>query len=299
MRAERPYVDRPITDLDRAALAARAAAQVWGLPAPNLMRRGMNALFECGSVVLRVGNATAAPSLSHELVAMLIEHGVPTVRPIDGLAGSFHDRAVTAWGRVAPRPDPIEWSVVGASVRQVHELPLSLVPVGYPIPDPTGFPWWDFDTMLRELGPELDHAARRGLEDAVAMHAPKLESIQEGAVLCHGDVHPGNVLVTDDDPLLIDWDLLCSAHPAWDHAMLTTYVERWGGEPGTYEAFADGYGRSFADDGLTLAIGTLRNVAATLMRVRAGLAQPAALEEAERRLRYWRGDPDAPVWRAQ
>jgi hypothetical protein len=43
----------------------------------------------------------------------------------------------------------------------------------------------------------------------------------------------------------------------------------------------------------------LRNVAATLMRVRAGRHDPAVRQEAERRLRYWRGDPDAPQWRAQ
>jgi hypothetical protein len=35
------------------------------------------------------------------------------------------------------------------------------------------------------------------------------------------------------------------------------------------------------------------------MRVRAGLHDPAAMPEARRRLAYWRGDPDAPTWRAQ
>jgi hypothetical protein len=35
------------------------------------------------------------------------------------------------------------------------------------------------------------------------------------------------------------------------------------------------------------------------MRVRAGRADPVAKAEADRRLRYWRGDPDAPTWQAQ
>ncbi len=299
MEADRPYVDRPVTDLDAAARAARQAAEAWGLTAPNLMRSGMNALFECGSVVLRVGNATAAASLSHDLVTMLLEQGLPTVPPVSGLAGTFDDRTVSAWRRVAPRSDAVDWTVVGASVRRLHELPLSLVPDGYPVPDPTGFPWWGFHGLLRELGAELDPAARTGLERAVDEHLPLLASIPRGAVLCHGDVHPGNVLVADTGPLLIDWDLLCVANPAWDHAMLTTYAERWGGPAGTYEAFAEGYGRSFADDPLTRAVGVLRNVAATLLRVRACLTQPAARDEAERRLRFWRGDPDAPLWCAQ
>ena len=47
------------------------------------------------------------------------------------------------------------------------------------------------------------------------------------------------------------------------------------------------------------AIAELRLVAATLMRLRAGRHDPAAMPEAQRRLAYWRGDPDAPTWRAQ
>jgi hypothetical protein len=99
--------------------------------------------------------------------------------------------------------------------------------------------------------------------------------------------------------LLIDWDLLCIANAAWDHAMLTVYAERWGGDPAAYPAFAEGYGTNLADDPVTVAVADLRNVAATLMRVRAGRSNEAARVEAERRLRYWRGDPDAPVWSAQ
>jgi hypothetical protein len=52
-------------------------------------------------------------------------------------------------------------------------------------------------------------------------------------------------------------------------------------------------------DGQAEAIAELRLVAATLMRVLAGRRDPAARAEAERRLRYWRGEPDAPQWTAQ
>jgi hypothetical protein len=46
-------------------------------------------------------------------------------------------------------------------------------------------------------------------------------------------------------------------------------------------------------------IAELRLVAATLMRVRAARSNPSAKEEAELRLRFWRGDIDAPQWHAQ
>lgn len=299
MSGRRPYVDRPVTDLVAAERAATEAARAWGLPAPTLMRRGMNALFAADSVVIRVGNATAPARLAHELVSSLLEHGIPTLHPVPGLVGSFEDRTVSGWERLEPADAPIAWEQVGRSVRAVHELPVSVVPPGYPTPDPTWFPWWDFDQMLAELGPVIDERALAGLARCVATNVPLLEGVRSATVLCHGDVHPGNVVVTGAGPLLIDWDLLCIANPAWDHAMLITYAERWGGPPGTYEAFARGYGRSFVDDPLTLALAELRNVAATLMRVRAGSAEPTARHEAERRLRYWRGDPDAPIWRAQ
>jgi hypothetical protein len=66
-----------------------------------------------------------------------------------------------------------------------------------------------------------------------------------------------------------------------------------------YPAFAAGYGESLVDDETTLAFAELRNVAATLMRVRAARTNPEACAEAERRLKFWRNDPDAPPWQAQ
>jgi hypothetical protein len=110
-------------------------------------------------------------------------------------------------------------------------------------------------------------------------------------------------MMTDHGPVLIDWDLLCWAPPGWDHGPMLTWAQRWNGPSvstaGEYEAFADGYGRSLVDDPAARAFSDLRLVAATLMRVAAGMADPAAMPEAQLRLRYWRGEPDAPPWTAQ
>ena len=116
-------------------------------------------------------------------------------------------------------------------------------------------------------------------------------------VVCHGDVHPGNVAMTPSGPVLLDWDLLCSGPPGWDHAALLG-AHRWGYPATWYDDFATGYGRSLADDPRTKAIAELRLVAATLMRLRAGRADPAAMPEAQHRLAYWRGDPHAGHWHA-
>ena len=288
-----------MTEIDAADMAATHAAAAWALEPAVLIRRGMNALYTCGDVVLRVGHATAPAHLAHQLVAVMRSHGVATVSPIDGLAGEFDGVSVTAWKRVPTAVTPVDWAAIGDAVRRVHELAANDVPAGYPIPSPEVFPWWDFESLLGQASDVLDDSARRGLEAAVERHRGWQQAIRADAVVCHGDVHPGNVLMSGDRPLLIDWDLLCTANRGWDHAMLTSYADRWGGDPDVYPAFADGYGANLETDGVTIAIAELRNVAATLMRVRAGRSIPAARDEAERRLRYWRGEPDPPTWRAQ
>lgn len=295
----RPFVDRPVVDLGAAAGAAAVAARRWALDEPVPLRTGMNALFRTGAVVLRVGHATAPPALAHELATRLIAAGLPVVPPLAGWAESVNGFAVTAWRHVEPSEAEIDWREVGRIVRRVHSLSGLVVPAGYPTPDPTGFPWWQFDELVEELTDDIDPSAVAGLRRAIEHFAPALAEVRKGRTVCHGDVHPGNVMMTDAGPLLIDWDLLCCSIPQWDHAMLLTYSSRWGGAPGVYERFASGYGDSFAGDRLAGALAELRNVAATLMRVRAGRSDPAARVEAERRLRYWRDDPEAPTWRAQ
>ena len=299
MPADRPFVDRAMSEDHLADQAVAHAVEAWGLPPASLLRTGMNALYACGDVVLRVGHSTAPAHLAHDLADVMQAHGVPTVTPLTGLALDVDGVAVTAWRRVADIEAPTDWAVVGAAVRRVHEIGRDEIPAGYPVPSPTDFPWWDFDSLLAEVSDLLDDRSRRGLRSVIGRDDGWRTAVRAGTVICHGDVHPGNVLVSPTGPLLIDWDLLCRASPAWDHAMLTTYAERWGGDPHVYPAFAEGYGVDLADDELTRTLAELRNVAATLMRVRAGRTNPAARDEAERRLRFWRGDPDAPIWNAQ
>jgi Ser/Thr protein kinase RdoA (MazF antagonist) len=262
------------------------------------LRVGMNALFRAGDVIVRVGRPSAPPHLAIELAHRLRGHGISASTP--ATADVFVDGglAATCWEPLVDGGDPIDWRAVGAIVRRVHALARADLPDGYPVPPPTAFPWWDFEALRADVGGEIDAAARAGLEQAIARNSA-WRRLDGAHVVCHGDVHPGNVMMTADGPVLIDWDLMCTAPAGWDHAMPLTLAERWGGDAGAYSAFADGYGQSFADDVTTRRFAELRNVAATLMRVRAGRTDPLARAEAERRLRYWRGESDAPMWHAQ
>jgi thiamine kinase-like enzyme len=152
--------------------------------------------------------------------------------------------------------------------------------------------------VLAEVEDLLDQEARVGLLAAIVRHGDWRAQVAD-RVVCHGDVHPGNIIQTSEGPVLLDWDLSCLAPAAWDHAMLLTWASVWGGELGAYERFAEGYGRSLAQDPLAESLAVMRNVTATLMRLKAGRTNPAAADEAQRRLRHWRGDPAAPIWSAQ
>jgi hypothetical protein len=293
----RPFVDRPITDIAAASNLAVEAAAHWELSEPVLLRSGMNAIYRSGGVVLRISEPSAPASASLKLAERLLEAGLRVTRPVRTDTFGSAGLHATAWEHINATGGPIDWCAVGAMVRTVHALDANDLPSEYPLPLPVDFPWWDFDTLLAQIGGELDDEARRGIEQAVERWPDWANPA--GAVVCHGDVHPGNVIMSADGPVLIDWDLMCLAPPGWDHAPLMTLAEQWGGEPGVYEAYADGYGASLRTQPTAEAFAELRLVAATLMRVRAGMRNDAAMPEAQRRLAHWRGESDAPAWQAQ
>ena len=297
----RAFVDRPLGDPVVAANAARIAAAHWGLGTPDLIRIGMNAVFAAGPCVLRVSRPSAPGEAALALHETLHSSGVPVPRPARADVVTVADVVVTCWERVVPVAEKVDWRELGDIVRRVHSIAPDALPVDYPLASPRDLPWWDFTSLLADTADLLDAPARAGIDAALERRAGWEQWEGDGAdlVACHGDVHPGNVVMSVDGPVLMDWDLLSSAPAGWDHAPLMTWTERWGGAPGIYEAFADGYGRSFRDDPIAEGYAELRLLAATLIRLRAGRSDLAARDEAERRLAYWRGEARAPAWTAQ
>lgn len=296
-RTVRPFVDRPITDIAAATDLAQHAAATWDLPQPELLRSGMNAIFVADDAVIRVGAPSAPAATSMKLATALASHDIRVTTPLRHDAISAGPLAATCWEHIVSTGESIDWTGVGEMVRRVHQLGVADVPDGYPTPRPTDFPWWNFRALLDEVGDLLDRPARDGIETAIDRWPNWAD--RTGAVVCHGDVHPGNVVMSVAGPVLIDWDLLCLAPPGWDHAPMMTWAQRWGGDADDYDRLAAGYGADLRGDRAADAFAELRLVAATLMRLKAGRANPAAMPEAQRRLAYWRGESDAPAWQAQ
>ena len=121
---------------------------------------------------------------------------------------------------------------------------------------------------------------------------------REKLVVCHGDVHPQNVLMSGDDVVIFDWDGICFGPAAFDHAALMTWEERWGGAPRAYEDFARGYGADLRQSPLAQELAELRLLAPTINLIINGARNPSYAAEAKARMRFWLGDPAAPTWTA-
>jgi Ser/Thr protein kinase RdoA (MazF antagonist) len=294
-RVPRPFVDGPPGSIDDTTALARAAAARWGLAEPQLARVSMNAIYTAGPVVLRVSRPTAPAAAAIALAEVLAAHDIRVPAPARDDVVERDGLMVTAWQRLIPVDEPTDWADVGRMVARVHDLGPAMIPADYPVPPCEAFPWWDLDGLLDELRADIDEGALAGLTAAVERNRGWATGVER--VVCHGDVHPGNVVMSAVGPVLLDWDLLCRGPRGWDHAMLLR-LPRWGWPASWYDDFADGYGCSLADEPVTNAIAELRLVAATLMRLRAGRSDPAAMPEAQRRLHHWRGDPDAPPFTA-
>jgi hypothetical protein len=297
--ADAPFVNQPPADLTTATRCAEVAAAAWSLPTPTLLRMSMNAIFRAGDVIIRVGRPSVPGTQAVALRRLLVDAGLRVPRLL-------HDEVITHDGHsafaigVIDEVGDVDWHEVGTMVRRLHEIPRTAVSAIFPTPWCGSFAWWDFPKALAETRPSLDRVSWAALDQCVERNLPLLERARQGAaVVCHGDVHPGNVMQSSDGPVLLDWDLVCLGPRQWDHAALMPWTERWGGATGLYEAFAVGYGESMRRDPTAEAIAVLRLAAATLMRVRAAQANPAALPEAQQRLRWWRGEASAPTWTAQ
>lgn len=300
-----PYVAVPAGE--RVALddIARRAAQQWCLPQPELLRLSMNAVYAAGpDVVLRVGRPTAPPEAALALAKALADAGIAVARPAIVEVVSDGGLSVLAFERVHPCGEEIDWHAVGRMVRCLHRLDRGVVPAAYPRPRGLDFPWWQLPALLaltieEPVGAMLDATAVGAMRACLDRHATTMVAARTvDRVLCHGDLHPGNIIQSSSGPVLLDWDLLCTESAAWDHGPLITWTSRWGGATGVYESFAVGYGADLRHDAFAMAFADLRLLAATLMRVRAAAANPAARPEAERRIAFWRGDPDPPMWSA-
>jgi aminoglycoside phosphotransferase (APT) family kinase protein len=83
-------------------------------------------------------------------------------------------------------------------------------------------------TGLPSYKDQLSHAIRNTThlhDDLRGRVLTMLAVLPNGQNLCHGDYHPGNILITQRGPVVIDWMTACTGDPAADvartHLLLT------------------------------------------------------------------------------
>jgi Ser/Thr protein kinase RdoA (MazF antagonist) len=279
----------------------------------QLIRRSMNAVYKVtspsGPTIMRVSRPTETTLPAIEFAAFLRGNGFEVPAPVSQVPFRHDEIEITLWEYIEPDLKRlVDWPAIGNFVRRLHDIDPNDIAKFYPLPKATSFPWWNFDQLLDELKPTFtdnDHAVLMKRWQALRPYFITAQNIDLGSsvvrpVLCHGDIHPGNVIVdrTTGRPILLDWDLLSVAPREWDHAALLTWATRWGGQTSTYSDFAQGYGLDFSTNDLAKALAELRLLSATLMRWRTGLSTPSARVEAENRMKWWRQDLTAPMWQA-
>jgi aminoglycoside phosphotransferase (APT) family kinase protein len=52
-----------------------------------------------------------------------------------------------------------------------------------------------------------------------------LDELPDGEALCHGDFHPGNIMVTVAGPIIIDWETATRGQPAGDVAYTSLLMQ--------------------------------------------------------------------------
>lgn len=170
-------------------------------PGPLLARGHTSDVFELGAdavvKVLRREVPRSWAQVEAHSTAAVHAAGYPTPEVLDldefdGRPAIVFERidgpSLWACMRAAPRRIPAMAAVMADLQVQLHQAP---APAGLPgLHDRVG-------AKLAEA-PGLTDVARAAVEQ-------RLHDRPRGSVLCHGDVHPGNILMTDRGPVIIDW----------------------------------------------------------------------------------------------
>ena len=292
-----------VSGMDGISLSvASEAAQRQGVQGtPQLIRSGANDVYSVGEFIVRVSRSEADVGRDIAIVAFLKLAGVPVPEPVE--AGEIDGVRYSLWEYVrSHQSGSIDFRSFGEGIRALHALSIDSF-ADFDIPWCDELDWLNVDHKLAEAR-SVQALSNEDLE-CLEAHADRLRSWGERCrsvdplVICHGDVHPQNVIMRDSQAVIIDWDTICVGPQQWDHAALMTWSDRWGGAASDYGDFTEGYGESFKSDPLAMMLAEVRLLAPTVNLVLRAAGDQRFTREAELRMRYWRNDPDAPPWSAQ
>lgn len=173
--------------------------------------------------VLRVGVPDNWAALEASLTAAVKERGVPAAEVrdmvmVDGRPGIVFQRidGPSMWQLMLDQPDRVV--ALTEELAQVHR---HIQQIGLPegIPDLV-------DRLEAKIG-EVEELTSEERDEGRAMIA----GLPRGAALLHGDLHPGNVLLSADGPVVIDWFDAAIGHPVADVIRSSLLMRPWPERP--------------------------------------------------------------------
>jgi hypothetical protein len=137
---------------------------------------------------------------------------------------------VSLWEHIdADGRRPIDFQQLGEVVARFHRLAPARLSGVMALPFCGDVAWLavEQNLALAEAANVVDAEGLAALRRAsVALRGWHDRARQEAPVVCHGDVHPKNVLMRGDDVVIIDWDAICTGPPAWDIPRLRARIRR-------------------------------------------------------------------------
>jgi aminoglycoside phosphotransferase (APT) family kinase protein len=162
--------------------------------------------------VLKLFHGAAGPERAgREFAATRAVHsaGLPApaayeVIEVEGRPGIVFERigGVSLFEHTQARP----WKVF-AVIRQAAELHATI----HRITAPPGLP-----SLRDRIAVRIEESDAPAAEKQAARN--RLATLPDGTALCHGDFHPGNVLLSPRGPVVIDWSAASRGHPLGDVA---------------------------------------------------------------------------------
>jgi Phosphotransferase enzyme family len=217
----------------------------------KLLRLGENAIYALPSegVVVRVARSDTADikeKVAKELAVSewLTSHGFPAVRSRGDIPQPVRadGRMITFWEYVPPSSAAPDLSDLARLLRAFHALPDPHFDVALLNP---------FPVMRRRLASAdgIDQGDIEFLTAACDHIEPSFRALVTGSQrgLIHGDAHQGNLLVSDGQVLLIDYEAVAVGPRAWDLIPAATAVDRFGLPRAQYAAFCRAYGHDVTD----------------------------------------------------
>lgn len=168
--------------------------------------------------VLRPGIPDAWASREAETTRLVHDAGLPAPAVLDlttvnGRPGIVLEqiRGASMWDQMLARPDDIP-RLAGTLAELQSQINNTPVPAGLP-------------RLVDRLGDNISKAPL--LSASEREHAlSELNSLPPAHALCHFDVHPNNVLMSDREPMVIDWFDAAAGSPAADIVRASVLMRR-------------------------------------------------------------------------